>query len=45
MSNLDGRLPAFLSNFNALTDLLMFNLPSMTGTISAGIFHGALERL
>ena len=45
MVDLDGRFPEFLSNFNALTDLYMFNLPSMTGTIPSGIFHPELERL
>jgi len=45
LPNLDGQFPDFLSDFTVLTDLHMFDLPGVTGTIPAGLFHPQLQRL
>jgi len=45
MPSLDGQFPDFLSDFTSLTDLYMFDLPGVAGTIPSGLFHPELQRL
>ena len=45
MPSLDGQFPDFLSDFTLLTDLYMFDLPGVTGTIPSGLFRPELQRL